>query len=68
MPNETSDPSRKHAYKILTPLNPHFYIVKPGFTGVDIIFIISAQNIDCVYSLEPPRVPKIFVFSRNVKN
>ena len=37
------------------PLKPHFYIVKLGFTGVYIIFIISAQNIDCGYSLEPPR-------------
>ena len=36
------------------PLKPHFYIVKLGFTGVYIIFI-SAQNIDCGYSLEPPR-------------
>ena len=26
--------SRKHAYIILTPLKPHFYIVKRGFTGV----------------------------------
>ena len=25
-------------------LKPHFYIVKPGFTGVYIIFIISAQK------------------------
>ena len=37
------------------PLKPHFYIVKLGFTGVYIIFHISAQNIDCGYSLEPPR-------------
>ena len=37
------------------PLKPHFYIVKLGFTGVYIIFHISAQNIDCRYSLEPPR-------------
>ena len=37
------------------PLKPHFYIVKLGFTGVSIIFLISAQNIDCGYSLEPPR-------------
>ena len=36
-------------------LKPHFYIVKLGFTGVYIIFLISAQNIDCRYSLEPPR-------------
>ena len=37
------------------PLKPHFYIVKLGFTGVNIIFLTSAQNIDCGYSLEPPR-------------
>ena len=37
------------------PFKPHFYIVKLGFTGVFIIFLISAQNIDCGYSLEPPR-------------
>ena len=36
--------SRKHAYIILTPLKPHFYIVKLGFTGVYIIFLISAQK------------------------
>ena len=37
------------------PLKPHFYIVKLGFTGVYIIFLISAQNIDYGYSLEPPQ-------------
>ena len=37
------------------PLKPHFYKVKLGFTGVYIIFLISAKNIDCGYSLEPPR-------------
>ena len=37
------------------PLKPHFYIVKLGFTWVYIIFLISVQNIDCGYSLEPPR-------------
>ena len=37
------------------PLKPHFYIVKLGFTGVYIIFHISAQSIDCGHSLEPPR-------------
>ena len=36
------------------PLKLHFYIVKLGFTGVYIIFLISAKNIDCGYSLEPP--------------
>ena len=37
------------------PLKPHFHIVKKGFTGVFIIFLIFAKNIDCGYSLEPPR-------------
>ena len=37
------------------PLKPHFYIVKLGFTGVYIIFLILLKNIDCGYSLEPPR-------------
>ena len=50
-------------------LIPHFYIVKLGFPGVYIIFHISAQNIDCGYSLEPPRrVHTIYVLSRNMKN
>ena len=35
------------------PLKPHFYIEKLGFTGVYIIFLISAPNIDCGSSLEP---------------
>ena len=39
----------------IDPLKPHFYIVKLGFTRVYIIFLISAQNIDCGYMLEPPR-------------
>ena len=30
------------------PLKPHFYIVKLGFTGVYIIFLISDQNIEAV--------------------
>ena len=37
------------------PLKPNFCTVKLGFTGVDIIFLISVHNIDCGYSLEPPR-------------
>ena len=37
------------------PMKPSFYIVKLGFAGVYIIFVISAKNIDCGYSLEPPR-------------
>ena len=85
------------------PLKPPFYIVKLGFTGVYIIFLISAQkyvfvgirqnrldkavltsthnlcflseqkNIDCGYSLEPPRrggsneYPQSMFLSRNKK-
>ena len=37
------------------PLKPHFYIVKLGFRGVYIIFLLLLKNIDCGYSLEPPR-------------
>ena len=49
-------------------------MVKQGFTGVYIIFLISAQNIDCGYSLGPHRrggsnkYPHISVLSRNRKN
>ena len=37
------------------PLKSHFYIVKLGFTGVSIIFLFLHKNIDCGYSLKPPR-------------
>ena len=56
------------------PLKPHFYIVQVGFTGVYIIFLIPAQNIDCGYSLEPPwrggsnEYPQSMFLSRNKKN
>ena len=46
--------TKTYLYKF-DPLKPHFYIVKLGLTGVYIIFLISAQNIDCGFSLEPPR-------------
>ena len=46
-------PLRKHAYsntlKRLPPKNENFQIKNSD------IFHISAQNIDCGYSLEPPR-------------
>ena len=45
---------KTHLYNF-DPLKPHFYIVKLGFIGVHITFLISAQNIDCGYSLEPHR-------------
>ena len=37
------------------PLKPHFYLVKLGFAGVYLFFLFLLQNIDCGYSLEPPR-------------
>ena len=57
------DTDHFHSHVIITktrlynfdPHKPHFYIVKLGFTGVYIMFLISVQNIDCGYSLEPPR-------------
>ena len=55
--------SRKHDYIILTPLNPIFYIVKLGSTGVYIIFFILLKDIECRCSLEPP-----MSLSRNIKN
>ena len=63
---------RKHAYsnilKILPPKNENFQIKNSD------IFHISAQNIDCGYSLEPPRrggsneYPQSMFLSRNKKN
>ena len=56
------------------PLKPQFYIVKLGFTGVNIIFLISAQKHRLWYSLEPPRrggsneYPQSIFLSRNMKN
>ena len=55
-----SDPTQMYRYITKTclynfdPLKPHFYIVKLGFTGVYIIFLISAQKLDSGYTLEPP--------------
>ena len=37
------------------PAKPHFYIVKLGYAGVYLCFLFLLQNIDCGYSLEPPR-------------
>ena len=37
------------------PLKPHFYIVKLGFAGVYIIFVISAKNINYGHSVPPRR-------------
>ena len=63
---------RKHAYsnilKILPPKTENYQIKKYD------IFYISAQNIDCGYSLEPPqrggsnKYPQSMFLSRNKKN
>ena len=51
------------------PLETHFYIEKLGYAGVHLFFLILLQNIDCGYSLEPPRrVPTIYVLEQNKKN
>ena len=56
------------------PFKPHFYIVKLGFTGVSIIFLISAQKHRLwilVRTASRRRfywVPTIYVLSRNMKN
>ena len=43
-PESVSFPITKtHLYNF-DPVKPHFYIVKLGFTGVYIIFLISAQK------------------------
>ena len=36
-------------------LKSHFYTVKLGFTGCTLLFLFLLKNIDCRYSLEPPR-------------
>ena len=47
--------SRKQTYIMLTPLKRHFYKVKLGFTGDALFFLFLLKNIDCGYSLKPPR-------------
>ena len=56
--------SWKHAYIILTPLEPHFYTVKLGFTGVYIIFLISALK----HRLWVLVRTAIYILSRSKKN
>ena len=53
------------------PLKPHFHIVKPGYAGVNLLFLILLQNIDCGYSLSARRishVPTIYILNKNKKN
>ena len=42
--------SQKHAYIMLTPLNPTFI-----FTGDTLFFLFLLKNIDCGYLLELPQ-------------
>ena len=37
------------------PLEPNFYIANLGYGGVCLFFLFLLQNIECGYSLEPPR-------------
>ena len=54
------------------PLKPHFYIVKFGFTGVYIIFLISAQKHRLWVLVRTASAvltsTTIYVLSRNLKN
>ena len=50
----TFDITKTYLYNF-DPLKPHFYIVKLVFTVVYIIFLFLHKDIDCGYSLEPPR-------------
>ena len=47
--------SRKHAYVILTPLNPTFTSKNRGLQGYTLFSLFLLKNMDCGYSLEPPR-------------
>ena len=81
MQNKLSKPTPLHQAHItkaylynFDPLKPHFYIVKLGFTGVYIIFLISAQKhrlwvlVRTASSRRFQRVPTVYVLSRNMKN
>ena len=46
--------TKTYLYNI-DPLKPHFYIVKLGLQGYTLFFLLLLKNIDCGYSLEPPR-------------
>ena len=50
-----ADVSRKHAYIILTPVNPTFILYNRDLQVYTLFFLFLPKNIDCRYSLEPPR-------------
>ena len=47
--------SWKHTHIILTLLNPTFYRKTGVYRGIHYFFLFLLKNIDCGYSLEPPR-------------
>ena len=47
--------SGKHVHVMNTPLNPTFIQLNWDLRGVYLFFLFLLQNIDCGYSLEPPR-------------
>ena len=55
-------------------MSVHFYIEKLGYEGVYLFFLFLLQNIDCGYSLEPPRrggsneYPQSMFWGKNKKN
>ena len=50
-----SNPITKTCLSHIDPFKSHLYIVKLGFTGYTLFFLFLLKNIDCGYSLEPPR-------------
>ena len=45
----------KHVREMFIPLIHVPTFIKVGFTGVYLFFVFCIQNIDCGYSLEPPK-------------
>ena len=50
-----STTSQKHIYIILTPLTQFLYSKTGVYNGYSLFFLFLLKNIDCGYSLEPPR-------------
>ena len=48
--------SWKHAYKILPPLAPVLLSKTWGLQGYELLRLFLLKNIDCGYSLKPPRM------------
>ena len=70
MGNSLALTSGKHVREMCTPSYPVLYSKTWVYSGIP-IFIILLQNINCGFSLEPPRrvrVPTIYVLSIIIKN